>query len=34
MKEYIIHGTSDENLIDIIKSKYIESNIIKKKKEC
>ena len=32
MKEYIIHGTSDENLEDILKSGYIEANIDKKNK--
>jgi len=31
MKEYIIHGTSDENLTDILKSGYIEANVRKKK---
>ena len=31
MKEYIIHGTSDENLENILKSGYIEAHIDKKK---
>ena len=31
MKEYIIHGTSDENLENILKSGYIEARIDKKK---
>lgn len=31
MKEYIIHGTTDENLEDILKSGYIEADIDKKK---
>jgi hypothetical protein len=31
MKEYIIHGTSYENLVDILKSGCIEANISKKK---
>jgi len=31
MKEYIIHGTTDKNLINILKSEYIEANIDKKK---
>ena len=30
MKEYIIHGTTSENLENILKSKYIEANINKK----
>lgn len=30
MKEYIIHGTTNENLVNILESKYIESNINKK----
>jgi len=31
METYIIHGTTDENLEDILKSGYIEANIDKKK---
>ena len=31
MKEYIIHGTTDDNLVDILRTEYIESNINKKK---
>jgi len=30
MKEYIIHGTTNENLVNILESKYIESDINKK----